>query len=286
MRYCISLNDSWLECVELIPVTNATSAPAVVVYDPIDCIQDPNLLFLLISLVDLAAFLIPCASRSSYPVLRSVLFALNLGAAANLVLAVNIAPSWGLSLLTTFSIAALGVLLYGLFETWSLFIALLAAISMAMWNLQDFTQEWFEHLLGIDYISVTVVNIILFSLLVLSWILTKAAKSLKFVEWLADSGIYAALATFATQYLVFYTKQNWSRSNWSGSGFFPDAYELCCDDVHVSCPIWITPWSIGLYLGLFVVRLSISTVTTDLNIDLKTLLAEEQPLITPAARNV
>jgi len=229
----------------------------------VTCIEDPLGLYLVLALIDLGAFLVPCAFRAQYSFLRTVLFSLNIALVVNVVFAVYVAPSYGISILTILTVVALGVLFYSLFNTFALLCALLLAIGAGMFTLQSFSQQWIENLLGVDYISMNVINFLLAASAVLTTVVFFLAKNVKFFGDIIDSVVYSVLAVFAIQYLKFFAYDNRSRSEWAGTNFFPDPSQLCCDDKHVECPIWAKPFSVLLFLGLFTVRLAIASGSED-----------------------
>ena len=252
----------------LYELVNGTFVPYIqnstVAEDVIICINDPPPVppYLCLAVVDLIAYLIPCLTRTTYPAFRASLFALNVALFANVAFDIYLNPSYGISWLFIGSVGALGIAFYMMAKSWALFITLLAALAMSYWNAQDFSQEFFNKLFGTD-LSLQTVNFLLFLCMVVTTAVFLLAMNIREFEWFVDSAVFSTLAVFAIQFLYF-LQADYSHRAWRGEGgWIPDPYQLCCDDVHVTCPIWFTGYSVFMLSVLIFVRMAAMVIYED-----------------------
>jgi hypothetical protein len=236
----------------LVPYTPISSADSVI--HP-SCIDDPFYAYATLAVVDMIAYCVPCITRSTYPAFRAGLFALNVALFANISFDLAYSPAYGVSWAFIGIVALSGLFFYWLARAWALFITLVAMLAVAFVNAQDFAERWMAKLLGTD-VGSGWTNFLLFVFGVVVFALSYKAKDLRVIEWFLDSVVYSVLLIFALQYINF-ESQDHSTDAWVGTGFVPSPSQLCCDDVHVDCPIWFDWVSIFNMLSAAVVRITL-----------------------------
>lgn len=249
-------------------ITNSTD-PIIT----ISCIADPLSLYFIIALFDLVAYLTLCWV-AFFRYSRAFLFAANLALGLNLLLAVYVDPSFGISLGFVAVVALAGFLLFSFAGTVVLLVAGAFLVGLALFTLQSFMTSWVYHLTGAT-LTVLQVDVLFLVMCLVSLILVYFASSNHFLTDAVDSAIMSSLAVYAVKFLIFWSQQVWVAGGGGESSSSPEytmthqtepdgqllsnSGDLCCDDVHVMCPVWLSWADIIFILILFSLRLSFLT---------------------------